>query len=70
MITLLDFILVYGLIGLIWSCWLEYFTTKNLEAPFNEPWVMYERIYHVVLWPYALSVFIYQFLKEYFKNKQ
>lgn len=49
----------YLIIGLIWTGWLEWFTTTKLTGKLSTPWVMYERLYHICLWPYSFAVFIY-----------
>ena len=57
--------LTYFLIGAIWSMWLEYYTTKNLEGAYGSPWVFLERVFHIGLWPISLLTFIYAFIKEF-----
>lgn len=57
-------ILSYFLIGVIWACWLEYFTTKHLEGPYGEDWKGRERLFHITLWPYSLGAFIYGIVEE------
>ena len=47
---------------------LEAWTTNNLEGRLGQPWTNNERVYHIVLWPLSLSIFVYNFLKEIFKN--
>ena len=49
----------YLVVGIIWSFWLEWFTTKNGLAP----WIWRERLFHVALWPFSLSVFLINFFK-------
>ena len=56
--------LTYFLIGAIWSMWLEYYTTKNLEGAYGSPWVFLEGVFHITLWPVSLIVFIYAFIQE------
>lgn len=70
MIEIIKYLPIYGILGVSWAYWLETYTTKVLKAPYNQPWNMYERAYHIILWPYTFSVFIYSFLKEIYKNKQ
>ena len=60
---------LYITIGIIWSIWLESFTTRVLQAPYNQPWTNSERLFHITLWVYSFGVFIYNFVKDYFKNK-
>lgn len=58
--------LIYLIIGLLWSLWLEYFTTNNLDTQtLGRPWLWRERIFHTVLWPWSLGTFIYAIYQEY-----
>ena len=66
MITIIS---LYVIGGAVWSGWLEYFTTNKLDHPYNTPWVNGERLYHIALWPFSFSVFVYGVLKEVFGNK-
>jgi len=50
----------YLTIGLLWCLWLEWFTTKEGMAV----WVWRERIFHTLLWPFSLSVFLINFFKN------
>ena len=59
---------LYLIAGFVWAIWLENFTTKELEHPYNQPWETAERVFHSVLWPYSFSVFLYSFLEDFFKN--
>ena len=61
-------ILYYLLIGAIWAMWLEYYTTRNLDHPYNLPWALLERLFHVTLWPYSLGLFVFTFVKDIFDN--
>lgn len=47
----------YLVIGAIWCGWLEWFTTKQGMGD----WIWRERIFHILLWPFSLSVFLYNF---------
>lgn len=58
----------YFIIGVIWSCWLEYFSTRYLEGAYGADWKGRERLFHITIWPYSLSVFLYNLIKE-LKNK-
>jgi hypothetical protein len=49
----------YLLVGILWCWWLEYYTTSM--GMIN--WVWRERIFHTVLWPVSLSIFLYNFFK-------
>lgn len=48
----------YIIIGLIWTGWLEYYTTNFLEGIVGSPWKMKERLFHIFLWPFSLFVFL------------
>jgi hypothetical protein len=63
----MDKICLYILLGAAWALWLEYFTTKNLEEPYNKPWNNTERVLHFTLWPVTLLVFVHNFLKDLFR---
>lgn len=65
---MLYYISIYTIIGVLWTWWLEYFTTTKLQGKYSQPWQGSERVFHIVLWPYSLGTFIYGFLKELFKN--
>jgi hypothetical protein len=48
----------YFIIGTAWTAWLEWYSTKHLEGYLGSPWVMRERLFHLLFWPLSLSVFI------------
>ncbi len=54
----------YFLIGIVWSAWLEYCSTKyrDLES-IDYNWTMFDRIRQIVFWPINLIVFIVAFFK-------
>jgi hypothetical protein len=54
--------ILYILVGVLWSWWLEWFTTNNLPGIAGKSWVWRERIFHSLLWPVSLGVFIYNLL--------
>lgn len=54
----------YLIIGLIWCFWLEWYTTNHVEGTMGRKWLWRERIFHTVLWPFSLSIFLYNFFKE------
>jgi|GEM_PF-1772758 hypothetical protein len=60
-------ILLYAMIGVVWSFWLERFTTKNLQPPYNNPWTNSERMVHILFWPITLLVFLHNFFTDIFK---
>ena len=61
--------LTYFIVGTLWSWWLEYYTTKNLEGIMGMPWVWTERLFHISLWPVSLGTFIYAMYKEFKRRK-
>lgn len=61
-------ILLYVFIGGLWSLWLEYFTTNNLEGKMGEPWSNFERIMQWVFWPIYFSVFIFNWIRFLIEN--
>jgi len=54
--------MIYLLIGVLWTWWLEWYTTNNLEEPYGKKWIWRERIFHTFLWPISLGIFIYNLL--------
>jgi|11_taG_2_1085331.scaffolds.fasta_scaffold12862_6 hypothetical protein len=52
-------ILIYTMIGLVWTIFMEVYTTRNLEPPYNKPWNTPERLSHLILWPINLTIFLY-----------
>jgi len=49
----------YVIVGLLWTFWLEWYTTKD---GMNK-WVWRERIFHTFAWPISLSVLLYELFK-------
>jgi hypothetical protein len=47
----------YILIGVAWSAWLEWYSTSQLDYPYNSPWTIKERLFHILLWVVSFSVF-------------
>ena len=48
----------YILVGTVWSCWLEYFTTKHLEGEYGASWKWLERAFHITFFPISIGTFI------------
>lgn len=69
MIDLLGYLAYYLFAGAVWCFWLESFTTRELNPPYNMPWTNKERLYHICLWPMTLGVFAWGLCKELFGNK-
>jgi len=63
----MNILLLYIILGGLWAYWLEYFTTENLEEPYNKPWNNTERLFHWALWPVTLLVFVHNFFKDLFR---
>jgi hypothetical protein len=53
----------YLIIGVIWAAWLEWFSTTELEYPYNVDWKWKERVFNIVLWPLAFGVFLYNYFR-------
>jgi hypothetical protein len=61
---------IYIIIGLVWTVWLEYYTTTHLDIESSGmKWSFRERIVQIVLWPFNVSVFIITFIKGLGKNE-
>lgn len=54
-------------IGVCWTAWLEWYTTRNLEGMLGRDWVTRERVFHTLLWPYSLGIFAFEFIKQLLK---
>ena len=59
----------YFIFGLLWSLFLEIYSTTQLEKEYSQNWSMIERAFHIGLWPYSFSVFLYTLIKEYIHNQ-
>lgn len=57
----------YLVMGVTWTAWLEWYTTRNLEGMLGRDWAIRERIFHCMLWPYSLGIFILEFIKQLLK---
>ena len=60
--------LYYLLAGALWAMWLEYYTVRNLDAPYNQSWSGLERVFHITCWPYSFGLFVFTFIKDFFDN--
>ena len=49
---------IYFCLGIIWSSWLENYTTTRLEGPEGSPWSMTERTIQIAFWPILFFLFI------------
>ena len=50
--------LIYLLLGVCWCLWLEWYSTTQLEPPYNAPWTLKERLFHTLLWVISFSMFV------------
>ena len=50
--------IIYLLLGLAWTGWLEYYTTTYVEGEMGQSWTMKERFFQCFLWPINLLIFI------------
>ena len=50
--------IIYLLLGLAWTGWLEYYTTSYLEDDMGSAWSMKERFFQCFLWPINLLIFL------------
>jgi len=50
----------YLIIGITYCMWLEYYTTLVMKL---KPWIMKERIFHTLLWPVSIAIFLYNLFK-------
>lgn len=55
--------MVYLLIGVLWSMFLEYYTTTHFQGPIGEPFNWRERTFHIGAWPLSLGYFVYTWIK-------
>jgi len=61
--------LYYLLIGVVWSWWLEDYTTSNLDGIYGQPWIWKERAFHILVWPWSFGKFLYEIIKQINNNK-
>lgn len=59
--------MIYLIIGCIWAFWLEYYTTNEVNGPMGRPWIMRERLFHLLLWPFSLLTFITEIIRQLWK---
>ena len=67
----MKYLLVYTIIGILWSGILEHYTTTKLKGiPIvGTPWEWGERIFSIVLWPIGVFIFVQELVKGYFNKK-
>lgn len=58
------YISLYLIPGMLWAGFLEYYTTHNLEGDYAKDWVVVERLFHALLWPISLLIFIIALIRE------
>jgi hypothetical protein len=57
-------IILYTIAGVIWAIWLEYYTDKHFDLKkIDKEWTTQERLFHIVLWPLNLTIFIIAFVR-------
>ena len=54
--------ILYLIVGLVWSMFLEYYTTKYFEGPIGESFNWRERTFHIAAWPLSFGYFIYTWI--------
>lgn len=52
----LQYIYIYFTLGIFWTAWLEWFTTRRQLGP---DWDNQQRFNHVFFWPLIVAVFLY-----------
>ena len=60
--------IVYIVIGTVWTAWLEYYTDKFLANAGFPPWTYLERAVQIVTWPVGLLYFFIILSKVYFNG--
>lgn len=55
--------ITYLIIGVVWTGWLEYYTTAHLQSLNGPEWTFKERILQCALWPINFIIFIVAFLR-------
>lgn len=65
---MITYTLIYYVIGLLWTEWLEYFCSNNLEGKLAEPFTFKEKIIQTAFWPAFIAIFIFNFLDDLFKK--
>ena len=69
----MNFFMTYILIGIVFMFILEHFTnTKKFKKYITNPKAILpfgwnERLMGILFWPISLGIFIYHFIKEFFK---
>ena len=58
------YISLYLIPGMIWAGFLEYYTTQKLEGELAKDWSWPERLFHCIMWPLSLTIFIIAFIQE------
>jgi hypothetical protein len=68
MMEIIQMISLYIMVGAAWTLWLEWYTVSELEHPYNMPWSLAEKLFHIGAWPYSFGLFVYTFIKDFFGN--
>ena len=53
----------YIAIGAIWTWWLEWYTTNHVDELKGVKWMWRERLFNIICWPIALSIFCIEFFR-------
>lgn len=60
--------LIYFLIGIMWTEWLEFFCMRNLDGKLANPFSNKEKFFQTILWPVFVGIFVFNFLDDIFKK--
>lgn len=60
--------LIYFLIGIMWTEWLEFFCMRNLDGKLANPFSTKEKVFQTILWPVFVGIFVFNFLDDIFKK--
>lgn len=64
---MLSYSILYVIIGILWSEWLEWFCVNNLEDKMGEPFTNREKLTHLIFWPITMGHFVYEFINNLLK---
>jgi hypothetical protein len=56
--------MIYIGIGLLWTLWLEWYTTNEIDGFMGRPWVWRERLFHISLWPISIGTFVLEIINQ------